>query len=133
MLSSPQVPQYYSLQVDNDTSSYASLYRRLAELPVNDHTVFIEDAYLGRNPKSLIVAVTARAKLQVIFELAGWRVVMVKPSSWQSPILKQGWGAHRPELKGAAKWLTKLLTGESPKSDMCDSFCICIYGRGRNS
>jgi len=90
--------------------------------------VVIEDQYLGVNVHSLIVLAHITGKLAACAELAGARVNLVKPASWQKLL---GLGrASRGRIKHLSKVIAGGLVGKEIKdSDVADAVLMAEYGR----
>ena len=49
--------------------------------------LIIEDQYVGKNPQTAMRVVEARMRWEVAAEVLGWKIVRVKPATWQSKMV----------------------------------------------
>ena len=90
----------------------------------------IEDSYLGRNPATFKGLSRKQGELGTLAVMAGLRVRLVAPATWQADCLTQG--KWRPkthtEIVTVAKFRARALTGTDWPEDKAVAVCLADWG-----
>lgn len=91
---------------------------------------YIEDQYMGVNPKSMAKIVECRARFQQELEARGVQVTLVAPQRWQQGLLGRGLisiKSKRADRKKAAQFYVKSVYGVDATIDEADAICLSIW------
>jgi len=120
------------LEGDNEQAIHR-LIRGLTTLKVSERTdpdtqdplLVVENQFLGKNPHTHASLVECRMRWEVIARLYGWRVISLRPATWQSKVINRARGCNTKEK--SQNVAAGLLGGEKPPHDIADAICIGLY------